>query len=280
MTDRQKETLKMLLSSTGNNEKYLLKTAKDRYMIDIKQPIKSIIKDLRKAVKIEERELNKKSFEEKKVKAKRFKIKSVAELERLESKAYDILGSFWSNYSMGDYLRLHINGEFFVLRDNTKSYQGKYKGSENHGHVNIYLTLSDLRKIEKIGGVWTIRKPNNKCTILDASGYKGTYKVFKNDIYLIKDSHGNTYRQAFDRYIKKKEQDIKRLREQRKYNSILEERKDILIDYKYMRNYGCHSGIVSFASKHRLNIEESYSIGFLLSLEPKNQWLQNALHGL
>jgi len=92
--------------------------------------------------------------------AKRFKL-SWKNYNVLTTKAYHILQRFNTRYSMGDYKSLNLSdfdNRVLQMNDSVDYYAKSYKfrGSEKYGIVSISLTMKQLKKIENIGGIYTV----------------------------------------------------------------------------------------------------------------------------
>lgn len=219
---------------------------------------------LRNAEKVYNRKLNqyrkdmqKQVKENDKMEAKHFRF-TYKEFIKLESKAFDIASYMDSGYSMGSVVKIYIKGYYkpFVIYDNTTTYtSSKWSGRETHGSVSFTFTKKELREIEKIEGVWTVKEKGLRAKWIGFLGHKNNFKVFWDYGYLIGSSHGKSKGQALE---------IQRVKEKAFKGKFTD--KDF-IGKKDLESIGaCWPGIKAFCRKHDLNPEYGYCIGYLKDL--------------
>jgi len=187
--------------------------------------------------------------------AKRHNLSRVEYLSLVE-KACTILKDFSTGYSMGEYKSLSINEKNIARVDNTSEYSATSKYSATHGSIHITLSKKEIREIENIGGVWTVRLSNNRAKWLIETGSKQYHNVLWKEGYLVGQSHGESLREA-------------QVLEARKERSVTKAK---FTDQQYVgvddiKSLGaCNAGIMAFCKKHDLNPEFGYQLGYLKSL--------------
>ena len=186
--------------------------------------------------------------------AKRHNISRKEYLD-LRKKAWEILKDFDSGYKMGDEKFLLINKKIIAELDEREEYAASCKYRASHGSVDIFMTKKDLRNIEKIGGIWTIRLENNKCKVLTGKGKYTGFTVDFETYYLVGNSHADTLREAQVLEAKK-----------RKVSSKTFSDKDFISVDNIRKLGACEMGIDRFCEKHNLNKEYGYQLGYLKQL--------------
>jgi hypothetical protein len=219
--------------------------------------VKTSNKEAKKVIKSEILRIEKEGKEKQKAylkeRANKFKM-SVKEYKSLLDKADLILKSFHTGHSMGCYRRIKIGDQGFSYSNVLDTYSKACKYKPTYGDIIIHLTKKELKQIELIEGVWTIKQEDNKCLILQSSGSKATYRVSLDPYYLVNTSHATTLEEAQRLDLLKKSQNRKLC-----LNSF--------VGYDHIKQLGaCDVGIKSFASKYGLNLNYGYSLLYLLSL--------------
>lgn len=188
--------------------------------------------------------------------AKHFRL-SIKEYRVLSAKARKIGADFSTGYSMGEVIKVYLKNyeRPLVVRDDTSSYSGDWEGRETHGLVKIIFTKKDLREIERIEGVWTIRGQGLKAKWLESQGRKQYFKLLWKEGYLIGSTHGATKEEALTN-------------ERAKKRAVAGDYSDNdFIGVQDIRKLGaCWPGIKSFCQRHGLNPEYGYRIGYLKKL--------------
>jgi len=191
-----------------------------------------------------------------KVEARRWKM-SYREYTELQEKAKRLLNDFDTGHSMGCYRQLFVNGMLFAENDQLGEYANSCKYSPTYGAVNISLNKTQLRQIERVQGVWTIKTGESTAKWLESFGLKHRYSVDMVKGYLVGQSHGETLEEALNRDAVKQAQ----LKRDRLKNAKF-------VGVKHIKQAGaCEIGIKMFAERHGLNPEFGYNLGYLKSLE-------------
>lgn len=201
------------------------------------------------------------------------KIKEVWNLSprtyaRLREKAREILRSFTSGYSMGEHKQLVIDSyRSFVRVDNTREYARSSRYKALHGELTVTMNLTELRNIERIEGVWTVRCGNGKAKWLKATGAKSHCRVGWVYGYCVGSSHGASLEECHlleaGKAVRAEDGKVKRL--------------DRFVGLRDRVFAGaCEAGVLAFCQRHQLNPEFGYRIDFLVSLgdETANQYLR------
>jgi hypothetical protein len=178
----------------------------------------------------------------------------------LQAKAKSILRSFSTGYSMGEIKRLLVDGKEFCTLDNTHEYKGGCKYKATHGEFSIRLKIHELRAIEKIEGVWTVRREGTRADWLRSHGTKGSYRVEFFPGYLVGTSHGSTIEEC---------NTLEQAKERSRADAITEEARYLhrFIGFDDRRIAGaCETGVAAFCQRHGLNPEFGYRIDYLLGL--------------
>lgn len=178
----------------------------------------------------------------------------------LQSKAKSILRSFMTGYSMGEIKRLFVDGKEFCTVDNTHEYKGGCKYKAQHGELIIRLKMHELRAIEKIEGLWTVRRKGTQADWLRSHGTRGVYRVEFFPGYLVGTSHGSTVAEC---------EALEAEKERSKEDAITEQARYLhrFIGFDDRRIAGaCEAGVSAFCQRHNLNPEMGYRIDYLLGL--------------
>ena len=200
--------------------------------------------------KIKNKEI--KDFETKK--AKSFNM-SRTEYLNLYEKSKNILRDFSTGYSMGEMKHIFLNDKRFCTLDATKEYAKSYKYKANHGHLSLKLTKKDLRSIEKIETVWTVRLEKGKAKWIEESGRKQFHEMKFVKGYCVGNSHAETKTEAL------------RLESCKRKNAKKAYTDKEFIGLEQIKELGaCNAGINSFCQKHNLKKDHGYQLGYLKSL--------------
>ncbi len=192
-----------------------------------------------------------------KEKAKQFKM-PLKEYTRLHEKSVSLLSDFHTGHSMGCYRRLIIEGTRFAANNTAFEYPRSSKYRAKHGEIEIKLSKSELRKIEKIEGIWTIKGKGNSAKWLADSGSKYSYFVELKHGFLFGTSHAATLEEAYELERKKREAQKREALQDSKFVGI-----------QHIRAAGaCNPGIMNFANRHGLNPEFGYNVAYLKTLDP------------
>jgi hypothetical protein len=119
------------------------------------------------------------------------------------------------------------------------------------------MSKTELRKIELIHNIWTIKGKNHTAKWLEANGNKGNYTVNFKKGFLFGKSHGETFNEAKMLFRK----------------SLVKIQRENLGDAKFVglehikKTGACSPGIKAFIQKHSLDIKMGYNLGYLKSLE-------------
>jgi hypothetical protein len=237
LSKQEKETLK------GNEEKYL----------------KQVVKAFEKRQKETEKQTLTKN-------AKEWKL-SVKKYVELFQKAKTILRNFHTKHSMGCYRTITIKNKNFATNHDINTYAKSCKYSPTYGSINIELSMKQLKQIEFIEGVPTIRLKNRKCLVLVGVGSKSNYFVTLQECFLIGSSHGETAEIALALEKEKRHQvAIKQLKE------------NAFIGVKDIRKLGaCELGIDSFCNRNNLNKEFGYRLDFLMELNDSQDYFKKLI---
>ena len=182
---------------------------------------------------------------------------SVTEYKMLKTKAFSVLEAFNTGHSMGCHKFVHINNTIFARKNETFEYSISSKYRANHGNVNIHLNKTELRNIELIHNIWTIKGKNHTAKWLESTGNKGSYQVNLVKGFIFGKSHGDTLLEAKATFKK---------------SLMLQQRENLgndkFIGLEHIKGIGaCNAGIKAFIQKHNLNIDMGYNLGYLKSLE-------------
>lgn len=178
----------------------------------------------------------------------------------LQAKAKSILRSFSTGYSMGEIKRLVVDGKEFCTVDNTHEYKGGCKYKAQHGELTIRLKTHELRAIELVEGVWTVRRKGNQASWIMSQGTKSRYSVGVCTGYLIGTSHGSTVAEC---------EALEAEKERSKADAITEQARYLhrFIGFDDRRIAGaCIDGVAAFCQRHNLNPDMGYRIDYLLGL--------------
>ena len=174
----------------------------------------------------------------------------------LQDKADEILRGVSSGYSMGDRKFLFVDGNKFAFRDDCKTYSKSCTWAPKHGEVKLTLSMKQLKAIELIEGVWTIRGKNNTCHWLSCDGHHRKFRVFLKQGFLVGTSHGKSLAECEALELAKTEK--------RKATAKNLLRFVGLIDRESAG--ACEPGVLSFCARHGLDPTMGYRIDFLISL--------------
>jgi hypothetical protein len=178
----------------------------------------------------------------------------------LQAKAKSILNSFRTGYSMGEEKILVLDGKNFCFVDNCREYSGGCKYKAQHGTLTIRLKMHELRAIEKIEGVWTVRRKGTQADWLKSHGTKGSYKVEFFSGHLVGTSHGSTVEEC---------NALEAEKERTKSDAATEAARFLkrFVGFDDRRIAGaCEAGVVAFCERHDLDPELGYRVDYLLSL--------------
>lgn len=204
---------------------------------------------------------------------------SVAEYARLQKKAREILRQLSAGYSMGEVRKLLIAGKGeFAKYDNTDSYANSCTWRPTHGYVEITVSLTDLRELELIEGVWTRILADNKVKYINETGKKHTYRPELIDGFLFGRSHATTSKEA--RNLNRRNA-IAKARAERKEiadKQAAEKAEKVFIGWNDIRKTACESASQSFVKNHGLDKDFGYSAKYLVQIaEPSQQsFIRNA----
>jgi hypothetical protein len=194
-----------------------------------------------------------------KQRAERIKAKwglSVRAFDQLTEKGRQILRSFSTGYSMGEIKEIKIGSDVFLSVDNTREYARTSRFRATHGRITVTIDLASLRAIERIEGVWTVRRPGNRASWLQSRGSKNTYAVCWVHGFNIGNSHGKTLEEC----------------------QLLENGKAISHDGQIRRldrfvglrdrvkAGACEAGVLAFCERNNLDPDLGYRIDYLLGL--------------
>ncbi len=179
-------------------------------------------------------------------------------IERMKEKARAILNSFDTGHSMGCtkdlYLKIGKRAVDLISLDCTSEYSRSSRWKATHGHLAIGITKQQLKNIEKVHNVWTVRLDNGKAIWLEEEGSKQYYSVKWVEGFIYKNSHS---------YVSLS--DAKRLHFTSKGNYF---NKKSFVGIADLKKVGaCDVGINAFVKKHNLNKDFGYRLDYLKSLE-------------
>ena len=185
---------------------------------------------------------------------------SVKKHKLLIKKAKSILKSFSTGYSMGELKSLFVDGKVFCTVNDCREYSGRCKYKAQHGELNIHLKMHELRAIERIEGVWTVRCKGTKANWLQSQGSKGSYRVSLVAGHLVGTSHGSTVAECEALEAEKARSKAEAIIEQTRYMHRF-------IGFEDRRIAGaCIAGVSAFCQRHGLDPEMGYRIDYLLGL--------------
>ena len=188
-----------------------------------------------------------------KAEAKKWKM-SLREYTELQRKSKRILNDFHTGHSMGCYRQLRINGKVFATNNILEEYANSSRYSPTYGGLCVDLNKAELKRIEQIEGVWTIKGKGNRAKWIESSGRKHRYKVNLVRGWLIGQSHALTIEEA------ERLERLKALREKGIDGRF--------IGLKHIKQAGaCMVGIKAFAERHGLNLKYGYNLKYLKELE-------------
>ena len=188
-----------------------------------------------------------------KAEAKRWKM-SLREYTELQQKAERILNDFHTGHSMGCYRQLRLNGKVFARYNILEEYANSSRYTPTYGGLCIDLNKAELKRIEQIEGVWTIKGKGNRAKWIESTGRKHRYEVKLVRGWLIGQSHAPTIEEA------ERLERLKALREKGIDGRF--------IGLKHIKQAGaCMVGIKAFAERHGLNLKYGYNLKYLKELE-------------
>lgn len=176
---------------------------------------------------------------------------------KLKEKSGIILDMFRTGYSMGEYKSMHVKGTYVIFNKHIlRTYSRSCKYKPTYGSIKIVLSLSELKSIQIIEGVPTIKLKNNRCKWLQSSGNKGGYGVSWEYGWLVGKSHSAVslaHALELDRA-----RTIKLLSGKR------------FVGYQDLKAIGaCDPGIVAFCTRFGLNSDYGYSVEYLKEIAPE-----------
>lgn len=126
-----------------------------------------------------------------------------------------------------------------------------------HGYVNIRLdNLKQLKKLEFIEGVPTIRRAGSKALWIESVGRKALHRVVFVSGFVVGTSHGSTLAECLDLEEKKLAVSLREIANDNKFLGL-----------RHAKLLGaCDAGIKSFAERNGLDLELGYRLGYLKSL--------------
>ena len=193
--------------------------------------------------------------------AERIKAKwglSVPAFDQLIAKGKQILADFRTGYSMGEHKTIEVGDDWFLKVDDTREYSRSTRYKATHGDLKIRIDLLSLRKIERIHGVWTVRRSGHRASWLQSRGTKGTYEVYWVHGYFVGSSHGATLEEC---------QLLEAGKVTRDDNGKIK-RFDRFIGFRDRITAGaCEAGVLAFCERHGLDPDLGYRIDYLLSLK-------------
>ena len=181
---------------------------------------------------------------------------SLAVYKKLRDKASQLLRGFTTGYSMGEVKQIVIGEKPFLTVYNTREYARSSKFKATHGELIVKITLAELRRIECVEGVWTVRLSGGKAKWLVAKGLKGNCRIGWAQGYLVGSSHGKTFEEC------QLLEAGKAVREDGKVRRL-----DRFIGLKDRIIAGaCEAGVLAFCARHGLNPDFGYRIDYLMGL--------------
>lgn len=181
-------------------------------------------------------------------------------LKRLEQKGGDILDDFYTGYIMGDIKYLFINNYLFTSLNNEKSYSRNCKYKAQHGTIRVNMTLDELKKIQKIDGVWTILGKNGHAKWLEKHGKYGSTIIAWEHGYCIDNTHAKTMGE------------LKRLLVLKRRATINNKDNNFFFGIDDLKRIGaCNAGIKAAAEKLGIDTNKvgGLTIGYALELAAK-----------
>ena len=259
----------MMATKTKTKTRKLIKTQAERKLADALdfrgKYIDTLLENAAKHCKLEDgdRLPNAQSYLALMARQRAARIKSkwgigVLAFERLVAKGKEILRDFRTGYSMGELKTMKGGEHWFVRIDDRQEYANSSRYKATHGSLTIKIDLLSLRKIERIQGVWTVRRGGNRASWLQSEGSKNRYSVRWVHGYLVGNSHGATLEEC----------------------RALEDRKAIRSEdgaIKFLNRFvgfrdrvlagACSPGVVGFCQRNGLDPEMGYRIDYLLGLK-------------
>jgi hypothetical protein len=194
---------------------------------------------------------------------------SVKEYQVLHEKAKTILSDFHTGHSMGCYRTMKLEGKLFatdhILQDYAKSC--KYKPA--YGGFVIDLTKKELREINEIGLVWTVKGKEVAPKVFEEKhlkpiGSKHNYSINWESGFLTSNFHAKTIEGAMAWRNIRAIQLLKSRNE--KLNK--EKLKTRFVGFEHSLKAGnCEPGTLAFCQKYNLDPKMGYRLDYILSLE-------------
>lgn len=252
------ELIRLLVGSGIHSGNIMNKTSLNRFKKSERDEILSFNLDRVKSW-LEDYELSERMRKEReidKIEANRFNM-SLKSYRELVGKGKQILGSFHTGHSMGCYRTLSINNKFFVDSVTLDRYSKGCRYKEVYGDIRINLTKKELKLIENIEGVWTIKLGDGRCKWLESNGSYSKYAIDWVYGYIYGTTHSSESLQearVSDNIKKFGSGDIKI-------------KLSTFIGWQHIRMLGaCYAGIKSFCDRHNLDIENGYNIEYLVDI--------------
>lgn len=190
---------------------------------------------------------------------------------------------FNTAHSMGCLLKVYIDDLLVKTYDSRKEYAKSSKYKANHGSVEIKFISKEVCKIKNIGGIPTIlgKKIDNhytKCTAFICGGDKYNSFLLRNQMILTGDFHAENLEDAKLHRAKMAFRLIQKRNEGKSESEKLAIANRKFVGYNHSILAGnCQIGTKAFAKKHDLKLDNGYNLGFLISLEPNNQYLKRLI---
>jgi len=252
--------IKHELSSNASLLSSIIKKAQKKTGLKTENP-EVLLRNIKKIKAREQKRAAKEAEKARKEKeaqnAKYFKI-TIKEYRELIEKADNIGVDFSSGYSMGELVKIYLKGydRPLLVRDDTSSYSGDWEGRETHGLIKITFTKKDIRSIERIENLWTVKEGHGyKAKWLESKGQKQFFELYWKEGYLVGSSHGATKEEALQYQRAKEDAGIGQYSD------------DDFVGVEHLKKIGaCWPGIKSFCQRHGLNPEYGYRLGYLKKL--------------
>ena len=231
--------------------------------------------------------------------AKKIKL-SVKKLVEYKAKADKIAACFNAGYSMGGSVSVNlVNGKVWAeniftkekhltenkmhigYSSNITDYSKRCKYKAMHSNHSITLTLVELDSIQIIGGIPTqiLEKTKiAKCNIWVGLGNKQNFRIEKLQYFITGNYHSASYNQC-ENWRKNRALSLLKTRlDARSIEDKIRAASSKFIGLNDSIKAGnCMTGSVAFAAKHNLNPLYGYNLGWLLKIEPTNNYLLRML---
>ncbi len=181
---------------------------------------------------------------------------SLRKHQDLQQKGKQILRSFSSGYSMGDRKTLVINGNTFCSLSSCQTHAKSCKWAPLHGEVTIRLSMKQLKSLELIEGVWTIRGKDNACSWLACEGFQRKFRVVIAEGFLVGTSHGKLLAECEASEAVKAEKLREAAKSLFRFVGIIDR----------LSAGACEPGVLSFCSRHGLDPSMGYRLDYLFGL--------------